>query len=84
MYDRSGYLNPNGIGRYAIGDRTRGLRRGSDDSLTLYVQRRAPGGRRRANWLPAPRGRFRLIMRLYEPRRRASSGDWRPPPVRRH
>jgi hypothetical protein len=84
MYDRSGYLNPNAIGRYAIGDRTRGLRRGSDNSLTLYVQRRAPGGRRRANWLPAPRGRFRLIMRLYEPRRRASSGDWRPPPVRRH
>ena len=84
MYDRSGYLHPNAIGRYAIGDRTRGLRRGSDGSLTLYVQRRAPSGRRRANWLPASRGRFRLIMRLYQPRRRALSGDWRPPPVRRH
>jgi hypothetical protein len=52
-------------------------------NTSRYVQRRAPGGRRR-NWLPAPRGSFRLIMRLYEPRRRASSGDWRPPPVRRH
>ncbi|HVD57705.1 MAG TPA: DUF1214 domain-containing protein [Thermoleophilaceae bacterium] len=76
-------LHPNTKGRYAIGDRTRGLRRGSDGSLTLYVQSRAPSGRRRANWLPAPRGRFRLIMRLYEPGRRALSGDWRPPPVRR-
>ena len=82
--DGSGYLHPNAKGRYAIGDRTRGLRRGSDGSLTLYVQSRAPSGRRRANWLPAPRGRFRLIMRLYEPGRRALSGDWRPPPVRRH
>lgn len=84
MYDGSGYLHPNAKGRYAIGDRTRGLRRGSDGSLTIYVQSRAPSGRRRANWLPAPRGRFRLIMRLYEPGRRALSGDWRPPPVRRH
>jgi hypothetical protein len=83
MYDPAGYLHPNALERYAIGDRTRGLRRGRDGSLTLYVQRRAPSGRRRANWLPAPRGRFRLIMRLYEPRRRVLSGAWRPPPLRR-
>ena len=79
---------------YSHGAVRRGLARGAamaerpatarDGSLTLYVQRRAPSGRRRANWLPGPRGRLRLIMRLYEPRRRALSGDWRPPPVRRH
>ena len=83
VYDGDGYLHPNGRDRYAIGDRTRGLRRGSDGSLTLYLQHSDPGDRRRANWLPAPRGRFRLIMRLYEPRRAAFNGDWRPPPVQR-
>jgi hypothetical protein len=40
-------------------------------------------GGRKANSLPAPRGRFRMIMPLYEPRRAAFNGDWRPPPVQR-
>ncbi len=83
MYDGDGYLHPNGQDRYAIGDRTSGLRRGSDGSLTLHLQHSDPGGRRRSNWLPAPGGRLRLIMRLYEPRRAAFNRDWRPPAIAR-
>jgi hypothetical protein len=83
MYGREGYLSANGFRRYAIGDRTKGLRRGRDGSLTLYLQHRPPAGSRRANWLPAPHGRFRLLMRLYEPKRAALNGGWRPPPVSR-
>ena len=83
LYDRRSFLVENPIDRYAIGDRTRGLRRGADGSLTLYVQRSAPGGARRANWLPAPAGRFRLTMRLYEPKAAALSGRWKPPAIRR-
>jgi hypothetical protein len=82
MYGQDRYLVPNPIDRYAIGDRTKGLRRGRDRSLTIYVQHRPPSGAARANWLPAPRGRFRLAMRLYEPRRSALNGRWLPPPVR--
>ena len=66
MYDSEGYLYANGLDRYAIGDRTKGLRRGRtarSPSISSTALRR----QRRANWLPAPRGRFRLIMRLYEP-----------------
>ena len=83
VYDREGFLVRNPIDRYSVGDRTRGLHRGRGGSLTLYVQHSAPAGRRRSNWLPAPRGRFRLMLRLYEPRRSALTGRWRPPPVRR-
>jgi hypothetical protein len=83
MYGRDGYLYPNPLERYAIGDRSKGLRRGRDGSLTLLLQNRPPARRDRANWLPAPTGRFRLIMRLYEPRRSALRGSWRPPPVLR-
>jgi hypothetical protein len=82
MYEGD-YLYPNPLRRYAIGDRTRGLRRGRDGSLTLFIQHRAPRGAARSNWLPAPRRRFRLIMRLYEPRRPVLTGAWRPPPLRR-
>jgi hypothetical protein len=83
LYDRRSFLVPNPIDRYTVGDRTRGLRRGRDGSLTVYAQHAPPTGARRANWLPAPAGRFRLMLRLYEPSAAVLSGRWRPPPVRR-
>jgi hypothetical protein len=83
MYGADRYLVPNPIDRYAIGDRTKGLRRGRDGSLTIYVQRGRPSGAAVANWLPAPRGRFGLALRLYEPRPSVLSGRWAPPPVHR-
>jgi hypothetical protein len=84
MYNSASYLYANPIDRYAIGDRTRGLRRSPDGSLTLHLQHRAPAdAAAHANWLPSPKGRFRVIMRLYEPRRSVLRGSWRPPPIRR-
>ena len=82
-YGRDRYLVPNPIDRYAIGDRTKGLRRGRDGSLTIYVQNSRPTGAASANWLPVPSGRFHLAMRIYEPRRSVLSGTWVPPPVER-
>jgi hypothetical protein len=81
MYGTDRYLVENEIDRYSIGDRTPGLRRGRDGSLTIAVQHRRPNGAASANWLPAPSGRFRLALRLYAPRRSALAGDWKPPPV---
>jgi hypothetical protein len=83
MYDADGYLYENPLRRYALGDRTSGLRRGRDGSLTLLIQHRQPAGAAASNWLPAPAGRFRVALRLYEPRRSVLSGAWRPPPLLR-
>ena len=85
VYDRRSFLVENAIDRYAIGDRTPGLRRGADGSLTVYVQRTPPRNpSRRANWLPAPAtGPFRLTLRLYEPRAAALERRWKPPAIRR-
>jgi hypothetical protein len=83
MYDAAGYLHPNAAHRYAIGDRTKGLRRGRDGSLTITISTSRPKGAAGANWLPAPGGRFRMLMRIYEPRRSALNGRWKPPPVER-
>jgi hypothetical protein len=83
IYGKDRYLVPNPIDRYAIGDRTKGLRRGRDGSLTIYVQHSRPPGAAGANWLPAPSGRLRLAMRIYEPRRSVLNGRWLPPPVTR-
>ncbi|MGH3421851.1 MAG: DUF1254 domain-containing protein, partial [Streptosporangiaceae bacterium] len=69
MYDIPNYyLTANPIGRYSIGDRTTGLRYAPDGSLSVTIQTAQPAEEaERANWLPAPAGLFRPIMRLYEP-----------------
>jgi hypothetical protein len=83
LYDDELHFAPNAIDRYAIGDRTAGLRYGKDGSLKIYVQRAAPPGAQRANWLPAPAGKFRLYLRLYEPKPTAVNGTWTLPTVAR-
>ena len=55
--------------------------RDEDGGITLYIQNRAPGEDKMANWLPAPAGRFSLNLRLYWPRQEALDGSWRQPPV---
>ena len=47
---------------YAIGDRTKALRRGRNGSLTIYVQPSRPRGAKAANWLPAPSGSFDVAI----------------------
>jgi hypothetical protein len=74
---------PNPIDRYAIGDRTAGLETEADGSLVIRIQHSEPPSGARANWLPAPRGPFHLIMRLYVPRASALDGIWVPRPVER-
>ena len=73
----------NAINRYSIGDRTSGVQTGADGSVTIYLQKDAPGGDKDANWLPAPDGPFYLILRLYIPRKEILDGSWAPPPVQK-
>lgn len=68
MYDGSDfYLVANEIDRYSIGDRTPGLVVGADGSVTIRIQHERPEDASVANWLPAPAGPFRPIMRMYQP-----------------
>lgn len=67
LYDaHSRLLVANRAGRYSIGDRTPGLRIGTDGSLRIHISARETTGDG-ANWLPAPSGRFYLMLRLYGP-----------------
>jgi hypothetical protein len=80
MYDLPDfYLVTNPIGRYSIGDRTPGLRRGSDGSLTIVIQHEQPA--EASNWLPAPASRFRPLMRLYQPQPAILDGSYTIPPI---
>lgn len=73
---------PNPINRYSVGDRTKGTVYGKDGSMEIFLQHEPPTDpRERANWLPAPAGRFYLVTRHYSPKAAILTGDWVPPPV---
>jgi hypothetical protein len=85
MYDaKDFFLVGNSIDRYSIGDRTPGLQKDADGSLTIVMQADEPAEpERRANWLPTPAAPFRPILRLYEPREAVFDGSYELPPVTR-
>jgi hypothetical protein len=85
MYDPDFFFVPNPINRYELSQRNQ-LIANPDGSLDLYLQAGSPGTPQEANWLPAPRGKFDLVLRLYSPSKTTPSilnGTWTPPPVKR-
>lgn len=74
----------NEIDRYSIGDRTEGLHYDEHGGLTIYIQNSTPdSAKKRANWLPAPKERFLLTLRLYGPSEAAVRGIWKPAAVQK-
>ena len=57
--------------------------RDDDGGITLYLQHESPGKDKEANWLPAPKGPFSAVMRLYWPKPEALDGTWKLPPLER-
>jgi hypothetical protein len=85
MYDPDYFFVPNPIDRYCLSQRDKFVAN-EDGSVDLYIQAESPGPDMEANWLPAPNGKFKLILRLYWPKDTPPSildGSWTPPPVRR-
>lgn len=85
MYDENMFFVDNPINRYSMSMRTN-PKFEADGSLAIYIQNESPGADREANWLPAPKGKFTLMMRLYWPDEGSPSiidGSWVIPPVTR-
>jgi hypothetical protein len=59
------------------------FKKDADGGLTLYIQNESPGKDLEANWLPAPKGSFMLVLRLYRPKEPALDGKWTSPPLKR-
>jgi hypothetical protein len=50
-----------------------------DGGYTFYIQNESPGLDKESNWLPAPKGPFSLVLRLYWPKPDALNGVWKSP-----
>jgi uncharacterized protein (TIGR03000 family) len=83
MYDADYFFVANPLNKFTVSPRN-ALKYNEDGSLDVYIQNESPGKDKEANWLPAPKGKFILMMRLYWPREKDPSiidGTWKPPPV---
>jgi hypothetical protein len=80
MNDVAGFMVHNPINRSSVGSRS-GLAANADGSIDIYIQRAAPAGHE-SNWLPAPAGYFKLMLRAYLPGRAILDGEYHLPPVR--
>jgi hypothetical protein len=87
MYDgKTQLLIENPISRYLINSpMLPSMKKNTDGSLTISIQKDSPGADKDSNWLPAPNGPIYLVMRLYWPKETPPSilppgeGTWKPP-----
>ncbi|WP_396916646.1 DUF1254 domain-containing protein [Mycolicibacterium sp.] len=83
MYDEGYFFVDNPLNRYTLSQRNTFVTN-PDGSVDLYLQHDNPGPQKEANWLPAPAGKFNLMLRLYWPKETPPSiidGTWKPPAI---
>lgn len=83
MCDENMFFITNPINRYSMSVRTN-PKCEPDGSLVIYIQNESSGADKEANWLPGPKGKFHLMLRMYWPDENNPSiidGSWVIPPV---
>jgi hypothetical protein len=81
--DAGWWFVPNQLNKFTVSPRD-ALKYNPDGSLTLYFQNDSPGKDNEANWLPAPKGEFIPMLRMYWPKETDPSilnGSWKIQPV---
>jgi hypothetical protein len=81
--DQGWWFVPNALNKFTVSPRN-DLKANDDGSVTLYFQTESPGKDKEANWLPAPKGDFLPMLRMYWPKEddpTILNGSWNPPRV---
>ena len=84
MYNGEYFFVENPLNRYNVSSRSK-FKTNPDGSVDVYIQNESPGKDKEANWLPAPKDKFVLMLRLYWPKEKPPSildGSWKIPPVK--
>jgi hypothetical protein len=83
MIDEGWWFVPNALNKFTVSMRNN-PKFNDDGSLTLYFQNESPGKDKEANWLPAPKGEFIPMLRMYWPKEASPSilnDTWKAPQV---
>lgn len=78
-YDEEGYLEANEQNRYSLGSNNE-LKYNADGSLDFYLSNSKPEIAD-VNWVPAPKGNFKTLLRIYWPDEKILKGQWSLPPL---
>jgi hypothetical protein len=84
MYNAEYFFVDNPLNRYTVSSRSK-FKENADGSVDVYIQHENPGPGNESNWLPAPAGKFVLMLRLYWPKEKDPSildGSWTIPAVK--
>ncbi|MBF4515866.1 DUF1254 domain-containing protein [Flavobacterium sp. ANB] len=80
MYDANNkLLVKNELNRFKISNDTKGFVKKADGTFEITISNAKPANTN--NWLPAPKGGFYLILRLYQPSDEILSGKYKIPQV---
>ncbi len=85
MVDGGWWFVPNPLNRFTMSPRNH-PKLNPDGSLTVYMQNESPGKDLENNWLPAPKGEFIPMIRMYWPKPTTPSilnKTWTPPSVKK-
>jgi hypothetical protein len=86
MYNAEYFFVTNPLNRYTLSSRSK-FKPNKDGSVDLHIQHESPGKDKEANWLPAPKDKFVLMLRLYwpvePPQPSIIDGSWKPPAVKK-
>ncbi len=86
IYNDQYFFVANPLNRYTVSSRSK-FKYNKDGSVDVYIQNESPGKDKEANWLPAPKDRFILCLRLYwpydPPHVSILDGSWKPPAVKK-
>ena len=83
--DQGWWFVPNPLNKFTVSPRN-DLKSNPDGSVTLYFQTESPGKDKENNWLPAPKGEFIPMLRMYWPKETPPSvldGSWVPPRIQK-
>ncbi|MDX2417348.1 MAG: DUF1254 domain-containing protein [Xanthomonadales bacterium] len=79
MYDMTNNLVANPLNRYNFSSLAGDFKKSKDGSLTFYIQNKSPSKNKEANWLPAPKGAFWVVLRNYGPNEEVINQTWEMP-----
>ena len=83
--DKGWWFVPNPLNKFTVSMRNN-PKFNPDGSLTLYFQNESPGKDLEPNWLPAPKGEFIAMMRMYWPKEKTPSilnDTWKPSVIKK-
>ena len=81
LYDDKQRFVANPLGRHQLGSYDK-IKTNADGSIDIHISSADPGKDKEANWLPAPKGPFNLILRVYWPKQELIDGRWNAPGIR--